>query len=187
MPAIDPTGTDWTDVEIDLIVADYFEMLKYELSNEPYVKAHTNRVLQQRTGRSRGSIEYKHQNISAVLLKLGLPWVTGYKPMPNYQGALLDGINRYLTEHDVYAQISESVSQPAFSENAHLFFHRAPELIGKAPSEPEPLRRLIRKFDPAKRDAQNRKLGQLGEQLIFQFERSQLEAHGRSDLAQNVR
>ena len=32
-------GTDWTDGEIDLIVADYFDMLKLEISGVPYVKA----------------------------------------------------------------------------------------------------------------------------------------------------
>ena len=32
-------GTDWTDAENDLLVADYFEMLGEELAGAPYVKA----------------------------------------------------------------------------------------------------------------------------------------------------
>jgi hypothetical protein len=94
----DPTGTDWTDQEVDLIVADYFDMLQLDLAGTHYVKSHRNAELQRLTGRSRGSIEFKHQNISAVLLRLGLPWIAGYKPMANFQNALIDGIGRYLAE-----------------------------------------------------------------------------------------
>lgn len=75
MSPTNTAGTDWTDDEIDLIVADYFDMLKQEITGVPYVKAHRNAALQQLTGRSKGSIEFKHQNISAILLELGLPWI----------------------------------------------------------------------------------------------------------------
>ena len=96
MPKHDPTGRNWTDQEINLIVADYFDMLKLELAGLPFVKAERNKELQSLTGRSRGSIEFKHENISAVLIKLGMPWIRGYKPMPNFQTALIAGVERYL-------------------------------------------------------------------------------------------
>ena len=35
----DPTGTDWTAGEVDLIVADYFDMRDKELAGEPFNKA----------------------------------------------------------------------------------------------------------------------------------------------------
>ena len=57
----------WTDAENDLIVADYFAMLKADLAGKPYIKAEHNQRLQSQIDRKRGSIEYKHQNISAVL------------------------------------------------------------------------------------------------------------------------
>jgi hypothetical protein len=41
--------------------------------------------------------ERKHQNISAVLQKLGLPWIFGYKPLPNYQNSLIADIEHYLS------------------------------------------------------------------------------------------
>src|SRR5437879_4808395 len=97
MAASDPTGTDWSDNENDLIVADHFDMLRRELAGEHYVKAQHNEELLRLTRRSRGSIERKHQNISAVLQKLGLPWIFGYKPLPNYQNALIAGIERHLS------------------------------------------------------------------------------------------
>ena len=85
----------WTDLEIDLIVADYFAMLVEELTGRAFSKAERNRALQgllTDPPRSRGSIEFKHQNISAVLLGLGQPWINGYKPDANFQNALVDGV-----------------------------------------------------------------------------------------------
>src|SRR4051812_29046160 len=63
---------NWTNDELDLIVADYFAMLNYEAAGYPYSKAQHNRSLQRHVDRTEGSIEFKHQNISAVLFKLGL-------------------------------------------------------------------------------------------------------------------
>ncbi len=61
------SGTDWTEDELDAIVADYFAMLGDELAGRPYVKAAHNALLVAQTGRSRGSVEFKYQNVSAVL------------------------------------------------------------------------------------------------------------------------
>ncbi|MDG1970152.1 MAG: hypothetical protein P8I56_04105, partial [Paracoccaceae bacterium] len=71
---------DWTNQQNDAIVADYFEMLHSELSKTKYNKAAHNRILQQKIGRSKFSIEFKHQNVSAVLKGLGEVWINGYKP-----------------------------------------------------------------------------------------------------------
>ena len=94
---IDPVrqGVDWDADELDSIIADYFAMLGKELARAPYVKAHHRAVVMQHTGRSSGSIERKHQNISAILMELGLPWIWGYKPLLNYQEALFDAVDRY--------------------------------------------------------------------------------------------
>ena len=89
----------WSETEIDLIVADYFAMLGAEIEGRPFNKAERNRALQEVLPRSRGSIEFKHQNISAVMLGLGQPWVTGYKPAANFQNALVDGVLRWLDTH----------------------------------------------------------------------------------------
>ena len=51
------------------IVEDYFDMLEIELGGGGVVKAERNRMLQNVIDRSRGSIEYKHQNISAVMAR----------------------------------------------------------------------------------------------------------------------
>ncbi|MET4101226.1 hypothetical protein ABIE58_000643 [Roseovarius sp. MBR-78] len=62
----------WTDEENDLIVADYFAMLADDIAGRPYNKAeHRRALLPVLNGRSEGSVEFKHQNISAVLKGLG--------------------------------------------------------------------------------------------------------------------
>jgi hypothetical protein len=124
MSDVDPTGTDWTDTEVDLIVADYFDMLRLERADKPFVKAHRNAALQELTGRSRGSIEFKHQNISAVLLKLGMDWITGYKPMANFQGGLLAGVERYLDVVGDAALVAPPAIATGMGEAASLLSRR---------------------------------------------------------------
>ncbi|WP_241557473.1 hypothetical protein [Croceibacterium ferulae] len=82
-----PAGSDWTSAEIDGIVVDYFAMLAEELAGRSFSKAQHRRALQGRIDRSEDSIEFKHQNISAVMLGLGQPWINGYKPAANFQSA----------------------------------------------------------------------------------------------------
>lgn len=183
----DPTGTDWTTAEIDLIVADYFDMLAMELRGQPFVKAQRNAALQDLTGRSKGSIEFKHQNISAVLMRLGMPWIIGYKPMPNFQKALVDGVERHLDAQGMILGAAEADSMAGLNEEATIFIEPPPEKAAPASEPPAFVQRLVRKFDPAARDARYRALGRRGEESIFIFEQSRLRGHGRDDLARKVR
>ncbi len=88
-------GNVWTEEQNDAIVADYFAMLSADISGRTYIKANHNRALQNHIGRARGSIEYKHQNISAVLMGLGESWISGYKPAFNFQASLVDAVSRW--------------------------------------------------------------------------------------------
>jgi hypothetical protein len=100
--------TDWTRDEVELIVADYFAMLEAELKREPYSKAEHNRRLQAATGRGRGSIEFKHQNISAVLVNFRQPFIAGYLPRQNYQGLLEQAVLEWLAGNPrFFAQLAD--------------------------------------------------------------------------------
>jgi hypothetical protein len=180
------TGSDWTDSEVDLIVADYFDMLGQELAGSPYNKAEHNRALQQLTRRSHGSIEFKHQNISAVLVRLGLPWIKGYKPLANFQNALIDGIGRYLAFKGQPVIGMASAPPPKVLEPKALWIGPPPAPSNEDDKETDAVRRLVRKFDPAERDARNRALGRLGEELVLEHERVRLVSDGRGDLARKV-
>jgi len=181
-----PAGSDWLDREIDLIVADYFDMLSLELAGRAFVKAQRNAALQELTGRSRGSIEFKHQNISAVLYRLGMPWIAGYKPMANYQRALVDGVERHIArDQALFENPMPAASAPGLHEPQQIFFEAPP--ITNFEAVPPALERIVRKFDPALRDARNRQLGKNGEECVFVAEQSALRAAGREDLARKVR
>ena len=51
--------------------------------------------------RTKGSIERKHQNISAVLHEVGCPFIGGYKPLGNYQALLKEVVVRVLCEYGI--------------------------------------------------------------------------------------
>jgi hypothetical protein len=91
-------GQPWSDDEIAATVDDYFEMLRAELEGRPYVKAEHFRAIGKRlNGRTKGAIEQKHMNISAILQELGRPFINGYKPLKNYQQALKLAVESQVT------------------------------------------------------------------------------------------
>jgi len=180
-------GTDWQAQELDLILADYFAMLASELRGEAYVKSHHAAALMETIGRTHRSVEFKHMNISAVLSVLGRPTIQGYKPKHNYQGALVRAVERYLLAHPEFDQQTAALLPPGLNETPPLF-EEAPPTLGDASWVRDPdMRRLVRKFDPAARDARNRALGLAGEELVVHAERQKLRDHDRPDLARKVR
>lgn len=184
-------GVNWTEDENDAIVADYFAMLAEDCAGRPYSKAEHNRALQERIGRSRGSIEYKLQNISAVLKGLGEAWIPGYKPAFNFQMALVDAVARWLAVHPGWlARTGPDPSAPSagLAEPAPLWIGPPPTAgNGPPPVELEQMLFVARKFDVAGRDARNRALGRAGEERVFAHERVTLSGAGRGDLARKVR
>lgn len=191
------SDTDWTDDENDLIVADYFDMLAAELAGVPFIKAHHRRELftKLRALRNEGAIEFKHQNISAVMLGLGQPRIEGYKPASRFQMSLVDAVLRRLHTFGDWTKTIESRARDAsLLSNGEL--SEAPSLwIGPPPThsnQPPPVDPVLlsaigRKYDVAEKDERNRKLGEAGEALVIAHERAQLRSVGRSDLAEKVR
>ena len=176
----------WTAREIDLIVDDYLEMLGLELSGEKFVKKHRNQALRRRIERSHGAVEYKHQNISAVMEVLGLPHIRGYMPARNYQVALFEAIEKRLATRNLLEQLAGEAPSPGILPEG-LTYQSVPELHGEPAGVGQGVRRIIRKFDPAQRDARMRELGEAGERFLFNAERYHLKAKGRADLAARVR
>jgi hypothetical protein len=178
-------GTPWQDDELDAIVADYFIMLASELAGEPYTKSRHSARLMARIGRSHRSVEFKHQNISAVLEELGMPWIPGYRPKRNYQNAIFDAIDRYLTRHPAATEQAQNVPPPPSSIGD--VFVPSPSLAAGKERVPKRLRRLVQKFDPVERDHRNRSLGRAGEAFVVDIEKRKFTEASRADLAQNVR
>ena len=180
----------WTDEENDLIVADYFAMLANDVARRPYNKAeHRRGLVSLLRNRSEGSIEFKHQNISAVLKGLGEDWIPGYKPAFNFQTSLVVAVARWLDLNPAWMNIPSS-TRPAMGlqEAAQLWIGPPPTQSNQPPpQELEQMLRIARKFDVAGRDERNRILGRAGEELVVERERTTLASAGRRDLARQVR
>lgn len=184
------TGKAWTDSEIEAVVAAYFDLLAAELRGERPTKADVVRRLQaMMPARSTGSIEFKLSNISAVLDEIHEPWIDGYKPYHNYQGALkaavLDRINRSHRVGEVMAEyVANSLPAPTRVPRATEDFLVPPPSVARR--ERRSSIGITTGAFGALRDLQNRQLGRAGEEYVLEAERQSLSRHGRRDLADKV-
>lgn len=180
----------WTDEENDLIVADYFAMLADDIAGHRYNKAeHRRALLPLLNDRSEGSIEFKHQNISAVLKGLGEDWIPGYKPAFNFQMTLVDAVARWLASNPAWLGRRPASRPPTgLADAAPIWVGPPPTLSNQPPpQELEQMQHIARKFDVAARDERNRTLGRAGEERVLAHERAALKSAGRDDLARQVR
>ena len=124
-------STHWSTEEVEAIVADHLHMLTLELTGQRYSKAeHRRRLQAQLNNRSEGSIEFKHCNISAVLIHLGMPYIRGYQPRANYQALLVEVVAQQIQQRAVLDQAAlAAVQQPAVTPMA---------LTLPTPSRPRP-------------------------------------------------
>jgi hypothetical protein len=167
-------------------------MLEAELRGEPYSKTNHRRKTGSRLdNRSDGSIEYKHQNISAVIRDLDLlPYITGYKPRGNYQGILRDATEEYITNHPALLVLAaedanREVIAPA-TENILAAMVSPPREKAKPSESPMkrreiPIRRNFRVIEE-----RNSSLGLQGEKFVVSYERARLIACDRLNLADRV-
>ena len=183
---------DWTRAEVEAAVADYLDMLAREVRGEKFNKAQRNRALQERLDRrSKGAVEFKHQNISAVLIAEGFPYIEGYKPRRNVQAELRNVVRERIREIAglIRADV-EQVQAPIVVEDLLGIEREPPD-----PSEPAMGERRSDYLTPGTaagpidyllREAQNRSLGDAGEMLVMDYERVRLERAGKDHLARNV-
>ena len=79
------TRKPWTDSDNQAVCALYFQMYSMQAQGVKFSKAPLVRELATELDRSKGSIEAKLMNCSGVMVDLVLVYVTGYKPLSNYQ------------------------------------------------------------------------------------------------------
>ncbi|WP_010585825.1 DUF3883 domain-containing protein [Schlesneria paludicola] len=188
-------GQNWSEQEVRLVVADYFTMLESELLGVPYKKSDHRKILAPHlSGRSDGSIEFKHQNVSGVLVDFGLPYIEGYKPRSNYQSILATEVESFLEKRpDFWQQVAAGpilnpVEPPPNKQTKFEdVIEEPPEQIIVPKSDSKPwITRKPRRIDFAERDATNRRLGLIGEEFVLELEISRLLSLGRDDLAKKV-
>ena len=185
---------DWSREEVEACVADYLDMLLLELRGEEFNKAERNRHLQQIIPlRSRGSIEWKHQNISAVLVELGLPYVRGYKPRFNYQDLLRVVVEERLTgAARLFEAAENAVEKPTITPPSIediLSIQVSPPIRDDEPQTlrdvPRRERKLVRR-NYLEAEARNRALGRAGEELVLRFEYERLCRANQEALAKRI-
>ncbi len=117
--------TDWSDAELVAAVEAYLKMLAWEQNSQPFNKAHENRVLRQGpiAGRTESSIEFRMQNISAVLVKMGLDRIKGYKPAKNVGS----GVERQIRKALSTLRVFES-AETAHTADEQTLIRRASKL-----------------------------------------------------------
>jgi hypothetical protein len=181
----------WSHAEVEAAVAAYLEMLIFELAGRPFNKAERRRTLRRLLdGRSESAIERKHQNISAVLLELGSPYVEGYKPLRNYQRLLWDVVAERVRampelQRAVQSTIDEPVADPAVAD-----------ILSAWTAAPEPRERSrytrdrppprVQAVDWLQREAANAALGAAGERFVLAYEQARLIAARRERLASRI-
>ncbi len=175
-------GEDWSHEEVEATVADYFDMLNKELHGQDYNKTeHRHHLAALLNKRSDGSIERKHQNISAVLRDLDFPFINGYKPLGNYQQMLFSVVyHRLEGSQTLVIYIKQQVESPVakiedddiltrlvnppsvdYSGSRQLAFH-------------EPIKQFRTGFDYLAKEAKNQSLGLAGEEFVIKFEQARL-------------
>jgi 5-methylcytosine-specific restriction protein A len=84
-------------------VRAYLGMLRQELKGELYNKSEVNRQLRQGPllGRTKASVEFRMQNISAALYELKMPYIAGYLPARNIGSAVKEKMVALLQSNDI--------------------------------------------------------------------------------------
>jgi hypothetical protein len=180
-------GEDWSAEEVESAVACYFEMLSLEAQQANYKKTEFNLALRQKLrGRSKASVELKHQNISAVLSSMELPFIPGYKPRSNAQLLLRKAVQKFVLDHsDIVKQIVDALEEvkiPTEKTFKAVIVEPPPiQTVSRVQSN-EPRFRLPRKIDFTYRDEVNRRLGRSGEKWVIEFEHKRLIEVGLAQL-----
>jgi hypothetical protein len=128
------------------------------------------------------------------MLSLGFPYVTGYKPLSNYQRLLYDVVrDRLEVDTELSSTVSRFVEAPA---NPIIPAKGVtPKLVPRPKVERNEDAPATRAFKPDGRvirrnyleiEARNRSLGRAGEEMVLRFERERLWRAGKKKLAERV-
>lgn len=170
-------------------------MLELELRGETFNKAEYNRSLRQLlNGRSNGAVEFKHANISALMIELGLPYVDGYKPRGNYQASLREEIIQQWEARPVLAVLAARAVWAAAPERrdtlmADDIFVPAPiRLRGRGAVRERPIAPITPRLgvNYLENETRNAALGLAGEEFVLRLEHQRLWNSGERRLADRV-
>ena len=187
-----PSLSSWSRQEVEATVRDYFDMLASELRGVPYIKAAHNETLRALLNdRTRGAVERKHQNISAVLIESGFPYINGYKPLSNIQHMLRDVVRQHVSSLEDLVKADVKTTQTPVTVADLLEIRVDPPVpasgsVGEGPIDYVVSGQPAPTINYLQMEARNRSLGCAGEALVMAFERARLLREGKDRLARNV-
>ena len=187
-------GSNWSRIEVEAAVAAYRDMLRLELIGTAFNKKQRNLALQKLIGRNAGSIEFKHQNISAILNNSGFPYIAGYKPRGNFQGLLEDVVHEQLLgneEINLNAAVAVARQEFVSPEHADLLAIKVAPPTGNKGYADATNREKESRQQQAKRnyleiEGRNAALGLAGEKLVINYEHERLWRAGHRRLAERI-
>ena len=173
--------TDWRLEEVQIMVREYFDMMSAKSAGTLNKTARFKELGKSLVRRNRSSLSRKCSNISSVLDKLGLPWLDGFRPLPNVQ-ILLEAVIIDLIDD------RPELIEPGLQKNTMV--------LPLASLEVEPPTHVILqsvaksrkavRVDYADRDERNRKLGKAGEEWAISYFQHLLTTCRRTDLSDRV-
>ncbi len=185
---------EWSYLEIEAVVEDYLDMLDCALRGEPYSRADHNRALRPNLdNRTKASVERQHQNISAVMLEFGRPYLDEYPPHPPSQELLRAVVAEKLSaardlDRTLFTIVSSrSPKAPPVSDMIGLAVppphkeHSSTEPLEKHLSSPVPIKRNFLEIE-----SRNSALSLAGEKLIVHYEHERLCHAGKRKLADQI-
>ncbi len=192
MPLAIFVAMDWNQTEISLLLQDYFSMLTQELKQEKFNKSEFRRgLLKKLPDRTKGAVEFKHQNVSAVLAKSGLPYIKGYVPLYNIQQVLADAVADFLDRNKWLEQEFELFSTQGVEGDTSkkLDFNKVQVSAPKVQVEEKANKVKVRsvfKRNYLELEQQNQFIGNLGEKFALDYEIWRLKKSKNPALAKKV-
>lgn len=185
---------NWSEEEVSNIIDSYFEMLILELSGSKYNKSENRRaLLPNLNSRTEGSIERKHQNISAALIEFGIPYINGYKPLGNYQALLIEGIQQYLKSNPGFLtklknDIDKSPLVPTVDDILSVLVDppETEESLEKESVKEDRSPIYTPEINYLEREEQNILVGSAGEEFVIHYEKARLILAGKNNLADRI-
>lgn len=143
---------DWTPAEIEATVVAYFRMFSLHERGEAFVKADIIRDLLATAlqGRTKGAVEMRFGNISAVLQDHQRPWLKGYVPYANYPAPLVPMVLRAAEGLVPLTPTSDLAELNKRTKRARVL-GPPPKPKGQAKPEPTSVTSTVFKRDPVVR------------------------------------
>ncbi len=112
-------------------------MLADNISARRYSKAkHRRALLPLLNDRSEGSVEFKHQDMIAVLKGLGEDWIPDYTPAFNFQMTLVDAVARWLALNPAWlARHFDALPPTGVAEARPIWIGPQPKLLNRPPPQ----------------------------------------------------